>query len=331
MSKLFIQMRFVLVPALLAAITLANTDPTTLSEDIVFTSDKERTKTFTSSEKKVEKKVLVFSSNGNPERPDKVFSSEEDTTSPLNVEEVQTCVVDEDCTDYPWFKCGVKVPGICSHKKVFPVENLEIGGLFVFTFIMALSNVAGVGGGGVAIPIVMSMFHFTTKPAIAISSFSIFATTIARFILNFKEKHPEKENVVSIDYDLVAIMMPTTLAGAQIGALILVSFPSLYIQVILTLMLLFLAIQSLQKAIKMTRQENAAKDKAKTAPIAIAVPQSSEAQNNTRQDGSAADINEANPPSSARVLQSDGDVQMTDRALDKRQQQQDNVQDMMAE
>ena len=136
----------------------------------------------------------------------------------------------------------MKNEGICGHKNVFPVEPLEIAGIFVFAFIMALSNIAGVGGGGVAIPIIMALFVFWTKPAIAISSFSIFLTTLARFIMNFKERHPDKNNVVVIDYDLVAIMMPTTLAGAQIGAVILVVFPSIIIQIILTLMLGFLAI-----------------------------------------------------------------------------------------
>lgn len=121
---------------------------------------------------------------------------------------------------------------------------------------MALSNIAGIGGGGVAIPIIMAMFKFTTKPAIAISSFSIFLTTLARFIMNFRERHPEKANVVVIDYDLVAIMMPTTLAGAQIGAFVLVTFPSLVIQVVLTITLAFLACQSAQKAVELTREEN---------------------------------------------------------------------------
>ncbi len=112
----------------------------------------------------------------------------------------------------------------------------------MFAVVMALSNIAGIGGGGVAIPIIMAMFVFTTKPAIAISSFSIFLTTLARFVMNFKERHPDKHNVVVIDYDLVTIMMPTTLAGAQVGAIILVTFPSLIIQVILTAMLGLLSV-----------------------------------------------------------------------------------------
>ena len=68
---------------------------------------------------------------------------------------------------------------------MFPPQTLEIGGIIVFALIMALSNVAGIGGSELAIPMVMAMFHFTTKPAIAITSFSIFLTTLGRFIMNF--------------------------------------------------------------------------------------------------------------------------------------------------
>ena len=94
------------------------------------------------------------------------------------------------------------------------MEVLEYFGIIVFALLMAMANIAGIGGGGVAIPIVMAFFHFNTKPAIAISSFSIFMTTLARFVMNFKLPHPEKKHSVVIDYNLVTIMMPTTLAGA---------------------------------------------------------------------------------------------------------------------
>jgi uncharacterized membrane protein YfcA len=60
----------------------------------------------------------------------------------------------------------------------------------------------------------MGMFGFDTKPSVAISSFAIFITTLASFLLNFKKKHPEKPNVVVIDYSLVTIMMPLVLIGS---------------------------------------------------------------------------------------------------------------------
>ena len=139
------------------------------------------------------------------------------------------CEIDEDCPHHPYFKCGISKPNVCGHKKLFPPTRLEIGGYFVFAIIKALSNIAGIGGGGVSVPILMGMFYFDTKPAVAISSFAIFITTLATFIINFRKKHPEKPNVVIIDYSVVTIMMPCTLAGSQIGGLILVLFPSLVI------------------------------------------------------------------------------------------------------
>ena len=74
-----------------------------------------------------------------------------------------SCKVDKDCADYPYFRCGVHLKGICDHKKVFPPTGLEIGGWIVFAIFKTLSNIAGVGGGGVSTPLAMAFFHLQTK------------------------------------------------------------------------------------------------------------------------------------------------------------------------
>jgi uncharacterized membrane protein YfcA len=51
---------------------------------------------------------------------------------------------------------------------LFPATNLEIGGYFVFAIVKALSNIAGIGGGGISVPILLGFFHFDTKRAVAI-------------------------------------------------------------------------------------------------------------------------------------------------------------------
>lgn len=79
---------------------------------------------------------------------------------------------------------------ICIHKEIFPVTVLEMAGLLVFAIFMALSNIAGIGGGGVAVPLLMGFFHLDTKPAIAISSINIALTTFTRFMINWHRKHP---------------------------------------------------------------------------------------------------------------------------------------------
>ena len=51
-----------------------------------------------------------------------------------------------------------------------------------------------------------------------------------------------------LDYGLASIMMPTTLAGSQIGGYVLELFPSLYIQILLTLLLGYLSFLTYKKA-----------------------------------------------------------------------------------
>jgi len=162
-----------------------------------------------------------------------VRNKDGELVAPENVEQQEEikgqCVRDEDCDNYPYYLCGTEHEGVCTHKGVFPFYGLEIGGMVIFALIMGLSNVAGIGGGGVAIPLIMAFHYFQTKPAIAISSMAILVCTVTRWLMNFNQRHPEKKNVIVIDYGLACIMMPTTLAGSQVGAIILVTFPSIAI------------------------------------------------------------------------------------------------------
>lgn len=168
---------------------------------------------------------------------------------------LERCDVDTDCEAYPFFVCGVMEPNICNHKAVMPPELKEVAGLFTFAFIMALCTVAGIGGGGIAVSLIIAFFKFTTKPAVAISSFTILICTIMRFMYNFKSKNPEKPTMILLDYSLASVMMPTTLAGSQFGSFFFMIFPSLYIQVLLTILLGLLGWQSSRKAMELHEKE----------------------------------------------------------------------------
>ncbi len=73
---------------------------------------------------------------------------------------------------------------------------------------------AGVGGGAVITPICIVLFGFLTKEAIPVASFATFTATIASFIANFRQRHPTKPHSVLVDYGIICVMMPTTIAGA---------------------------------------------------------------------------------------------------------------------
>lgn len=145
---------------------------------------------------------------------------------------------------------------ICEHKPLWPLKPIEWAGTILFALIMLLSNVAGIGGGGIAIPMIQIFFGWEDlKKAIAISSFSICCASFGRMFFNWKDKHPEKPSMVAIDYGLTNVMMPLALIGTQVGAFLYLVLPALFINIILTLLLLYLLIKSCIKLRDILKKE----------------------------------------------------------------------------
>jgi uncharacterized membrane protein YfcA len=66
------------------------------------------------------------------------------------------------------------------------MQPMEIVGIIVLSILMMLCTVAGIGGGGVTVPLLSVFFYFEFKEAAAVSGFSILICSITRFIYNFK-------------------------------------------------------------------------------------------------------------------------------------------------
>jgi len=132
---------------------------------------------------------------------------------------------------------------------------MEIVGIVVLSILMMLCTLAGIGGGGVVVPLLSVFFTFEFKEATAISGFSILVCSIVRFIYNFKQMHPEKK-AVAIDYGLAIVMLPTVMMGSYIGVIMNAMLPDLILQVLLTLLLGFLTVQSSLKARDIFKKEN---------------------------------------------------------------------------
>lgn len=58
--------------------------------------------------------------------------------------------------------------------------------------VVFITNVGGVGGGGIIMPVVMAFFKLDSKNAVALSNLSISIASTIRFILNANRPHPLK-------------------------------------------------------------------------------------------------------------------------------------------
>ena len=58
---------------------------------------------------------------------------------------------------------------ICVHDDLFPLDEQVVGGTFAIIFFAALSNVGGIGGGEIMVPLLIVVLSFGAHSAIPIS------------------------------------------------------------------------------------------------------------------------------------------------------------------
>jgi uncharacterized membrane protein YfcA len=102
---------------------------------------------------------------------------------------------------------------IAQHKNLFPIDNTDIFGSLLVAFGLMISASGGIGGGGILVPLLIIIFGFNPKYAIPLSNITILGSSITNVILNLPKRHPDADRPL-IDWDLILLMEPITMAGA---------------------------------------------------------------------------------------------------------------------
>ncbi|KAL7427389.1 hypothetical protein ACHAXH_002102 [Discostella pseudostelligera] len=120
---------------------------------------------------------------------------------------------------------------------------------------LMLAAGGGIGGGGILVPVYTLVLHFPVKYAIPLSAVTVFGGAIANNVLNVQKFHPNHPNRPAIDWDLMLLLVPATIAGALVGAVIEKMLPEILLLVLMLLLLTVTARETLTKAMKMYREE----------------------------------------------------------------------------
>lgn len=150
------------------------------------------------------------------------------------------------------------------HKDLFPMTWTDGIGTILVTLGLLVAASGGLGGGCIIVPLYILVFDFKPKYAIALSNFTILGSSIMNMILNFPKRHPFKDRPL-VDWDLVTIMQPLTMAGALAGAFISVLLPDLVVTLLLMVFLGYTTYTTLQKGISQYQKETVAME-ATTSP-----------------------------------------------------------------
>lgn len=155
------------------------------------------------------------------------------------------------------------------HKDLFPMDSMDNWGtLFVIVGLMVAAS-GGVGGGGILVPIFMLVYQFKPINAVALSNFTILGASIMNMLINMTKRHPFANRPL-VDWDLIMVMEPLTMAGAVAGAFIGKLLPDWLLVTSLVFLLGFTAQKTLEKGFDQYNKETLAALKPKVSELTVA-------------------------------------------------------------
>ena len=141
-------------------------------------------------------------------------------------------------------------PTLEEHKPLLPLSANDYVGFTLATIGLMIAAGGGIGGGGILVPIYILVMGFSPKHAIPLSNVTVLGGAVANTLLNARKRHPLADRPL-VDWDLILVMEPLTIAGALIGAFLNKLLPERLLVVLLVVLLSFTAYKSLTKAVKM--------------------------------------------------------------------------------
>jgi len=120
-----------------------------------------------------------------------------------------------------------------------------------------LSAAAGMGGGGVYVPLCLLLLGLSTKEAVPLSQAMIVGGAVVNVIMFCGEKNPKYPLRPRIDYDVIMMMNPGLAAGVTIGVMCHLISPQWLIVVTLIITLVITLQKSLIKGVAAFKKESA--------------------------------------------------------------------------
>jgi len=157
---------------------------------------------------------------------------------------------------FPRFKLTQEEEDIFEHEKKVEWDGQDIAGFLFASLMITIAAGGGIGGGGVLVPTYIFILGFEPKFAIPLSNCTILGSSISNLILNVNKRHDYADRPL-IDWDIMLMMEPLTVAGALVGTFVNVISPPWLITIMLVLLLTATAIKTLKKGIKKYDQETA--------------------------------------------------------------------------
>jgi uncharacterized membrane protein YfcA len=108
---------------------------------------------------------------------------------------------------------------------------------------------------GILVPVYTLVLQLPIKHAITLTSVTVLGGAVANNLLNYSKRHPLHPSRHVVDWDLILMLEPMTIAGAMSGAVINEFLSDVMVVLLLLVLLLFTAYKTLTKAVDLYHKE----------------------------------------------------------------------------
>lgn len=131
-------------------------------------------------------------------------------------------------------------------------------GCVVLYLSSALCSSAGVGGGTLNVPILINLFGFSYTTATILSLCTLMGNYLFQFLINLDKRHPFSPNKPLIYWDIIMILLPAEMGGANIGVILSAIMPDTILYILAVVVLIIAGALTLNKGLHLYESETAA-------------------------------------------------------------------------
>jgi len=126
------------------------------------------------------------------------------------------------------------------------VRDSQVAALFAAALCAALAMGAGIGGGGLFVPLLILILNKSVAIATSMSQCLIAGAALAGLIYNLNQRHPLRDRPL-IDVSLVLFLAPLQMAGALCGNVLNRMLPPVTLIVVMVIVLSISDVKTLIK------------------------------------------------------------------------------------
>lgn len=136
-----------------------------------------------------------------------------------------------------------------------------IGGTLLLLACCIFSSAGGIGGGGLNVPVLLVVFGYDYKVAVALSLCAVLGNNISQCIINWRKSHPHMKKRPLIYWEAVLVLLPAQLGGSNIGAILGKLLPDAALLILAIVVLMYAIIKTGKKGRKLWRKESEAENR----------------------------------------------------------------------